>query len=104
MNEAPSIISICKPDHWLADWAGGALWMRFGHVSDDQGDFVRSSLRQGGQAMLVRGPDNLRAVAPVFQPLDPVLAGLNNRVRENYDPNNILNPGRMGPADMDGLG
>ena len=32
----------------------------------------------------------------VFQPLEPTLAGLNARVKENYDPHNILNPGRMG--------
>jgi len=102
-TEAPSIISTCKPDHWAADWAGGVLWMQFSHVADDQGDFVRASLRQGGQATLVRGPDSLRAATPVFQPLEPVLAGLNQRVKENYDPNNILNPGRMWPSNIDGL-
>jgi glycolate oxidase FAD binding subunit len=94
-TEAPSIVSACQPDHWMADWAGGVLWMQFGHVPDDQGAFVRSSIRHGGQATLIRGPEQLRAATSAFQPLEPVLAGLNQRVKENYDPNNILNPGRL---------
>jgi len=46
--------------------------------------------------MLVRAPDDLRNAIPVFQPLPQGLATLNRRVKENYDPNGVLNPGRMG--------
>jgi glycolate oxidase FAD binding subunit len=31
----------------------------------------------------------------VFQPQSPALADLSRRVKENFDPEGILNPGRM---------
>jgi glycolate oxidase FAD binding subunit len=101
-SDAASVISTCKPDHWVADWAGGVLWMHFDHVSLDQGSIIRGSIRRGGQATLVRGPADLRAATPVFQPLEPTLKLLNQRVKENYDPYNILNPGRMLGVDVRG--
>jgi len=99
-SDAASVISSCRPDHWVADWAGGVVWMHFDRASADQGDAVRASIRNGGQATLVRGPADLRAATPAFQPLEPGLQLLNQRVKENYDPYNILNPGRLGGDDM----
>jgi glycolate oxidase FAD binding subunit len=37
----------------------------------------------------------VRAAVPVFQPEPPALAALARRVKESFDPANILNPGRM---------
>jgi glycolate oxidase FAD binding subunit len=49
----------------------------------------------GGHATLVRAPAATRAATPVFQPQPEALAALSCRVKESFDPMNILNPGRM---------
>ncbi len=57
---------------------------------------VRAALgADGGHAMLVRAPEELRAAVPVFQPQDPAKAALTTRVKDGFDPNRVLNPGRM---------
>ena len=38
---------------------------------------------------------DLRAQTNVFQPQPPALAALTKRVKESFDPERILNPGRM---------
>ena len=103
-TSAASIVSLCKPDYWVADWAGGLIWMHFDTARVDQGALIRGALIEGGQALLVRAPDDVRAATALFQPLAPTLAGLNQRVKENYDPHNILNPGRMTFVDKGGIG
>ena len=49
----------------------------------------------GGHATLVRAPAALRAAVDVFQPQDTGLAALSKRVKDSFDPNGVLNPGRM---------
>jgi glycolate oxidase FAD binding subunit len=49
----------------------------------------------GGHATLVRGPPALRAGLDVFEPQEAGLAALTKRVKESFDPNRVLNPGRM---------
>jgi len=95
-SAAASIVAQCQPDHWVADWAGGLIWLHYDRADAGQAEVVRTSVQAGGQAMLVRAPDDLRNAIPVFQPLPQGLATLNRRVKENYDPNGVLNPGRMG--------
>jgi glycolate dehydrogenase FAD-binding subunit len=47
---------------------------------------------------LIRADDQARAAIDVFQPLDPPLAALTARVKRAFDPEGILNPGRMYPG------
>ena len=49
----------------------------------------------GGFATLVRAPAHVRAAVPVFEPQPEALAALAARMKEQFDPLNILNPGRM---------
>jgi len=44
----------------------------------------------------VRAAPALRASVPAFQPQPPALAALSARLKEQFDPKGILNPGRMG--------
>jgi len=37
----------------------------------------------------------VRAAIDVFAPQDPALAALTKRVKESFDPQGVLNPGRM---------
>jgi glycolate oxidase FAD binding subunit len=84
---------------WLADWAGGLLWMTF----DGDPAMVRQvAADAGGHATLVRGGPALRAAIPTFQPQSPALAALETRVRRAFDPSGVFETRRFGePADAD---
>ena len=47
------------------------------------------------KAMLIRAPAATRAAVDVFSPQQPGLASLTKRVKHGFDPNGVLNPGRM---------
>jgi glycolate oxidase FAD binding subunit len=52
---------------------------------------IRAAVRaQGGHAVRYRGPG-----PAAFEPLDGPLAALTGRVKAAFDPDNILNPGRL---------
>jgi glycolate oxidase FAD binding subunit len=84
---------------WLADWAGGLLWLALEDAADlpDGGAVtIRTVLAaHGGHATLIRADAGLRARVDVFQPQVGPLARLSARVKESFDPKHILNPGRM---------
>ncbi len=77
------------------DWQGGLIWLRM------EGDAEAAPLRRhvaahgGGHATLIRAPAHVRASVPVFEPQPEALAALSARVKAQFDPLNILNPGRM---------
>ncbi len=52
-----------------------------------------------GHATLVKASAALRRAVAVFEPQPPPLAALSWRVKEAFDPANILNPGRMLPIE-----
>ncbi|MBM3599849.1 MAG: glycolate oxidase subunit GlcE [Alphaproteobacteria bacterium] len=80
----------------FADWGGGLLWLGIAGASDAGASRIRSALAPvGGHATLIRAEAALRAAMPVFQPQPAPLAELTRRVKENFDPKRILNPGRM---------
>ncbi|WP_136659592.1 glycolate oxidase subunit GlcE [Nitratireductor sp. XY-223] len=81
------------------DWQGGLLWLRM--EADPEADLIRKGIKAlgGGHATLVRAGDAVRAEVPVFEPADPALAALNRRLKEQFDPQFILNPGRLA-ADL----
>jgi glycolate oxidase FAD binding subunit len=80
----------------LYDWAGGLIWVMLA-PSDDAGvPLIRRAVGAcGGHAMLIRAPAATRAAVDVFSPQEPGLAGLTKRVKQGFDPNGVLNPGRM---------
>lgn len=81
------------------DWQGGLVWLRL--ETDPEAELVRHLVRRfgGGHATLVRASLAWRAALPVFEPQPPALAALSARLRNEFDPKGILNPGRMAPAD-----
>ena len=77
------------------DWQGGLIWLEM--QGDVEAELVRFTITAygGGHAMLVRADASIRSSVPVFQPQEPALAALSKRLKENFDPKGILNPGRM---------
>jgi glycolate oxidase FAD binding subunit len=78
------------------DWAGGLVWVAMLPIPDAGAAVVRAAVAQlGGHATLVRASAALRASLDVFQPEAEPLAALTRRVKESFDPQRVLNPGRM---------
>jgi glycolate oxidase FAD binding subunit len=80
------------------DWQGGLVWLRM--EDDPQAGLLRRlvSAHGGGHATLVRAAPSVRAAADVFEPQPPALRALTQRLRSEFDPRGILNPGRMAPG------
>jgi glycolate oxidase FAD binding subunit len=79
------------------DWAGGLLWIAPPVTQDCSAREIRDAIAAaaGGHATLVRGSPAARASVGPFQPETGALAVLTKRVKENFDPQGVLNPGRM---------
>ncbi|WP_336055901.1 FAD-binding protein [Nitratireductor sp. CH_MIT9313-5] len=77
------------------DWQGGLVWMRM--EADPEAEILRKLIDHmgGGHATLIRASEKLRAATPVFLPQPAALAALSARLKEQFDPKNILNFGRM---------
>lgn len=77
------------------DWQGGLVWLRMEAGADAVG--LRQAIRAvgGGHATLVRAAPELRRSVDVFEPQPGPLAALSARLKAEFDPIGILNPGRM---------
>ena len=98
-TEAPGILeSLCRLKRMEAylDWAGGLIWLAVDDPEQGAHTPIRDAVaRAGGHATLVRGSTALRAAIPVFHPQPAPLAALTRRLKDGFDPNGVLNPGRM---------
>ena len=90
------MIEIASGDYFL-DWGGGLAWLACDAGSDAGAAALRTAVAAagGGHATLLRAPLPLRAAIPVFQPPDPATAALTARIKDQFDPQRILNPGKM---------
>ena len=82
------------------DWAGGLIWLALTLTGDAAADagaaWVRGAIAaDGGHATLMRASTQVRSAVSVFQPQDPASAALTARMKDSFDPNRVLNPGRM---------
>ena len=78
------------------DWGGGLLWLATEPDGDAGASAIRAALAgRGGHATLVRAPDAVRAAVAVFEPLAPALATVTAGLKASFDPDGLLNPGRM---------
>lgn len=77
------------------DWQGGLVWLRM--EDDAEAETLRRQIAAhgGGHATLIRAPLAMRENVPVFQPQPEALAGLSRRLKAQFDPKNIFNPGLM---------
>jgi glycolate oxidase FAD binding subunit len=80
----------------IYDWGGGLIWAALPPAPDAHAALVRRFTdAAAGHATLLRAPDEVRRNVDVFHPQPAGLAALSERVRQSFDPKNILNRGRM---------
>ena len=81
------------------DWGGGAVWIALPPAEDAHAGRVRAALRAAvghdGHATLMRAPEAVRRAVPPFEPPTPAVAALTQRVKRQFDPRGLFNPGRM---------
>ena len=75
----------------LIEWGGGLRWLQGSARIDADGLRAWASER-GGHATLFRAGERTTGT---FQPLAPALAAIHERLKAEFDPHGILNPGRM---------
>jgi glycolate dehydrogenase FAD-binding subunit len=84
---------------YFFDWGGALLWMELPPEPLAHQDIVREAcLRAGGpetHATLVRADEGVRARTSPLPPLTGSLAALTERVKAQFDPHRLFNPGRM---------
>ncbi|MEM6440012.1 MAG: FAD-binding protein [Pseudomonadota bacterium] len=78
------------------DWGGGLIWLRVDEAGDAGAAAVRAAAKGKGHATLVRASAATRAAVDVFEPEAGPLAAISAGLRAKFDPQGLLNPGRMG--------
>ena len=80
----------------IYDWGGGLIWAALPPRPDGQAALVRQRVAAaGGHATLLRAAEAVRRDVDVFPPPAAGLAALAERVRNSFDPKDILNRGRI---------
>jgi len=84
----PSSAAIDLPGVLLIEWAGALRWL----ASDAPAQEIRAAAqRAGGSAALWRGTRD----TSMFHPLDAANHALHQRLKQQFDPHGIFNPGRL---------
>ena len=73
----------------LIEWGGALRWLR---SSEPAAALRERAAAVGGHATLFRGGE---PSAAAFTPLAPAIATIHRRLKAQFDPDSILNPGRM---------
>lgn len=77
----------------LIEWNGGLRWLMGAGVEPD---FVRMAAeRYGGHATLYRADAKADPTVPVFHPVSAAVRSISERLKQEFDPTGIFNPGRL---------
>lgn len=99
-SHAPHVIaaleSRCGSDY-LLDRGGAVVWLRTGDPDAGGAELIRRVVdAAGGHATLFRADPQLRLTVPWQHPPSQPLGSIHTALRAKFDPEGILNPGRMG--------
>ena len=74
------------------DWGGGLVWIAAPTQSADEAARIRAAaVKAGGYAALLRGADSIAPLHPLADPLMVLTRG----IKHSFDPDGLINPGRM---------
>jgi len=85
----PTAKSLLSDTDTIIDWAGAQRWIKGEYDPTQLHDIA---IEAGGHVSLFRGGDRS---AEVRQPLSDIERNIQKRIKDAFDPNGILNPGRM---------
>jgi glycolate oxidase FAD binding subunit len=91
--EAPRLAAEIAAPLWLGDQAGGLLWL--GAKPESAGLIRALAAANDGQAMLLKASDARRAELGLYAAAPPALAKLRAGIKSAFDPEGLLNPGRI---------
>jgi glycolate oxidase FAD binding subunit len=92
-TEAPRLAAEIAAPLWLGDQAGGLLWLA---APTSRAALVRDlAAANDGQAMLLKAADETRARLGLYAPPPAALAHLRAGIKSAFDPDGLLNPGRI---------
>jgi glycolate oxidase FAD binding subunit len=99
-TQAPKIVGALSREieaHHFYDWGGGLIWLAVEVGREARAAEIRAALAKGGggHATLVRAPQEVRERVHVFEPLSPALMTITSGIKASFDPDHIINPGRM---------
>jgi glycolate oxidase FAD binding subunit len=78
------------------DWAGALIWLEVPAAADAGAADVRRAVSvRGGHATLIRAQRAVRDSVDVFEPLKPEIERLTRGIKSAFDPDGLLNRGRM---------
>ena len=78
------------------DWAGALIWLEVPVTADSGAADVRRAVSvRGGHATLILAKPEVRASVDVFEPLKPEIERLTRGIKSAFDPDGLLNRGRM---------
>jgi glycolate oxidase FAD binding subunit len=77
------------------DWGGGLVWVATACSEPAAAAIRRAVSSAGGHATLMRAPDALRAAVEVFEPPSALALQLSRGLKQSFDPDGVLNFGRM---------
>ena len=90
-SDAPRVLASLAAERYMLDWGGGLIWAAYGRVDALR---VRSALR-AGHATLLKAPTPARRETCAFAPPPASLAAVHARIKDAFDPDNRLNPGKL---------
>lgn len=88
-------LKTAEATQWVADWAGGLLWLGLPAETETAAKLRNITARLGGHATLMRANRESRARLEAFEPETSARATLTRSVKAAFDPKRVLNPARM---------
>ncbi|RAH97092.1 glycolate oxidase subunit GlcE [Acuticoccus sediminis] len=97
-TEGPAIVKAAPVgSRAFLDWAGGLVWVETPATGEAGASVLREAIARAGSghATLIRAPAEIRAGTATFHNPAVNVKALSQRLRAAFDPQSILNPGRL---------